>query len=262
MLILLVGFVETSSHAFPSTYESSIEQAKIECAAGNTTLGIRLLAEVYAKTNNAVLVYNQGRCYEQNNMREQAIARFEEYLRIDTSLSQEEIVELQARIEKLQAAIDVATAAPPSHLASPIPILSSPPTPPSPTPSPVVLHSPTSAPRIASHGSGLRKAAFITGGLALMSFGAAIVCNLKANQVRRELNDLSKIQRYDREKENKESTYKTATWVGYGLGVAALISSSTLFLLDFSSTPKISERVSILPTISPNMIALSLHRTY
>jgi hypothetical protein len=79
-----------------------VQQARIECAAGNYQGGVRLLAELWVVTKNPVLIYNQGRCYEQNNQNELAASRFREYLRVDTSLPPEEVEAIKQRIEELQ----------------------------------------------------------------------------------------------------------------------------------------------------------------
>jgi hypothetical protein len=106
VVFTLLVLTSTISVAAPPTNDPRLVRAKVECASGNVPAGIRLLAEVYADTNFTVLVFNQGRCYEQNNLREQAIARFEEFLRIDKTLTPEDAVNIRRRIDGLQKVIN------------------------------------------------------------------------------------------------------------------------------------------------------------
>src|SRR6185503_1526342 len=56
-------------------------EAKKACLANKPDRGIELLAELYAETNEATYIYNQGRCYQQNGRSADALIRFREYLR-------------------------------------------------------------------------------------------------------------------------------------------------------------------------------------
>jgi hypothetical protein len=58
-----------------------VAQAQRACLAGEVTTGIRLLAELYAATNDPRWLFNQGRCYEQNREPRAASERFREFLR-------------------------------------------------------------------------------------------------------------------------------------------------------------------------------------
>ncbi len=80
------------------------QQARVECAAGNYQAGVRMLAELWVATKETVWIYNQARCYEQNNQNELAASRFREYLRVDTTLSPDEVEAIKQRIEGLQSA--------------------------------------------------------------------------------------------------------------------------------------------------------------
>jgi hypothetical protein len=83
--------------------DERVQKARVECMAGDPQTGVRLLAEVYAETRDPNLIYNQARCFEQNGKNDQAVLRFEEYLRVNRDLSPTEINEVRARIVSLQA---------------------------------------------------------------------------------------------------------------------------------------------------------------
>jgi tetratricopeptide (TPR) repeat protein len=55
--------------------------AKTACLAGEYAKGVSLLAELYVSTGQAIHLFNQGRCFEQNGLYEEAIVRFREYER-------------------------------------------------------------------------------------------------------------------------------------------------------------------------------------
>jgi hypothetical protein len=90
--------------AEPRNTADLAQQARVECAAGNYQAGARMLAELWVATKETVWIYNQARCYEQNNQNELAASRFREYLRVDTTLSPDEVKAIRQRIEGLQSA--------------------------------------------------------------------------------------------------------------------------------------------------------------
>ena len=54
--------------------------AKKACLIGDTAKGVEILADLFIDTNDPVYIFNQGRCFEQNRLYEDAIARFREFL--------------------------------------------------------------------------------------------------------------------------------------------------------------------------------------
>jgi hypothetical protein len=96
-LVVTLLFAATNAGAAPRR-EDRVQKARIECISGNYQVGVRILSEVFAETDDANLIYNQGRCFEQNGKNEEAILRFEEYLRISTDLSAGEVERVRKRI--------------------------------------------------------------------------------------------------------------------------------------------------------------------
>jgi hypothetical protein len=70
------------------------------------TDGVAILAELFASTGDLDYVYNQGRCYQQNNRPDEAIARFREYLRRARVLSKGDRDEVESFIKELEAERD------------------------------------------------------------------------------------------------------------------------------------------------------------
>jgi len=73
-----------------TTTEDQEREARTACLAGDYAKGIAILSELFVATQKPVLIYNQGRCFEQNHRYEDAIARFQEYLRVGQRLSKAE----------------------------------------------------------------------------------------------------------------------------------------------------------------------------
>jgi hypothetical protein len=73
-------------------------EARRECLAGRYQRGIDLLAALFTETRDPNHIFNQGRCFEQNNRPDEAISRFREYLRKAPNLPPAEAAEVQAHI--------------------------------------------------------------------------------------------------------------------------------------------------------------------
>lgn len=88
--------------AAPGDEASRSAEAKKLCAAGQVAPGVAILAELFASTGDQDYVYNQGRCYQQNNHPDEAIARFREYLRRATGITKDERAEVETFIKELE----------------------------------------------------------------------------------------------------------------------------------------------------------------
>jgi hypothetical protein len=80
-----------------------MKDVKRACAAGEVDKGVRLLADLYAETNDPTAIYNQARCYQQNARPELAASRFREYLRKAGNISAAERAEVDAFIREADA---------------------------------------------------------------------------------------------------------------------------------------------------------------
>jgi tetratricopeptide (TPR) repeat protein len=98
-LVSLLFSVFVAQVAQADDHTSAKEQAaKTACLAGDYAKGVAILSELYVKTNNAVLLFNQGRCFEQNHRCEDAISRFQEYLRVGKRISSAHKADTQKHI--------------------------------------------------------------------------------------------------------------------------------------------------------------------
>lgn len=73
------------------------------CLSGEYERGITILTKLFVKTKDPTYLYNQGRCYEQNRRYDDAIGRFQEYLRAGKRLTKAERADAQAHIADCRA---------------------------------------------------------------------------------------------------------------------------------------------------------------
>jgi tetratricopeptide (TPR) repeat protein len=76
--------------------------AKTACLAGDFAKGVEILSELYVSTTDAVFLFNQGRCFEQNHRYEDAISRFQEYLRVAKRISKADKTDAKKHIGDCQ----------------------------------------------------------------------------------------------------------------------------------------------------------------
>jgi hypothetical protein len=76
--------------------------ARTACLSGDYAKGVAILSELFVATEDPVFIYNQGRCFEQNRRCDEAIARFEEYLRVGRKLTRSEMGDAQKHITACQ----------------------------------------------------------------------------------------------------------------------------------------------------------------
>jgi hypothetical protein len=81
--VLLIPFaiLAASGTTWAAGKDSKERAAKTACLAGDYAKGVALLAELYVSTGEAIYLFNQGRCFQQNGKYEEAIVRFREYQR-------------------------------------------------------------------------------------------------------------------------------------------------------------------------------------
>lgn len=224
-------------------------RARTACLAGDYAEGVRLLSELFVATLNATFIYNQARCLEQARRYDDAIGRFQEYLRAGKKLTQVEKADAQKHIddckellasEKAQAAPPVALAAPPPAAAAPVAPAEVVTTPTDPTPQP-------NPPSPSRAGSGLRTAGIVTASVGGAALIAGIVLNYESSSL---ATDLKKTDGYTPGKESDRKTYQTFSWVGYGVGVACVAAGAILYLVGLRSASDPS--MSLVPAFTPD----------
>jgi len=253
ILLVLVPVLLFARVGFAESRDAKERTARTACLAGDYAQGVRLLSELFVATKNWTFIYNQGRCFEQNRRYDDAIARFQEYLRAGKNLSASEEADAQKHIADCKellaseraemARAEMAPIAP----ASPPPVAAAPVAPPAVLATPAALTPPNTPPSPGSAGSGLRTAGILTAAVGGAALAAGVILNYKSNSL---ATDLKKTDGYTPGKESDRKTYETLGWVGYGVGAACVATGAILYILGSRSASETS--VSLVPTLAPD----------
>ena len=251
-LLLLVPILLLARAVQAGSVESKERTARMACLSGDFAKGVAILSELFVDTKNPVYIYNQGRCFEQPRHYEDAIARFQEFLRAGKKLSKDEKDDAQRHIVDCQ-----------DLLAKQSPPMVAPP-PPAPRPAPVVAQeSAASVPIVAAtpviqqtnprlegeSGSGLRAGGIITAAVGGAALVTGVILNLKVNSM---ASDLQKTDGYTASKESDRKTYETLGWVSYGVGAACVATGAVLYYLGQRLGSPGSLSVAFVPAFSPD----------
>lgn len=239
--VLLLGLVAAVAvPARGASRDAKDRAAKRACLNGDPTKGVEILTELYIRSGDPVYLFNQGRCYEQNNRYEEAIGRFREFLRKSTGRSaadkadaenaRKHIADCEAVLGRGGGSTEStkASAPPPPPPPAPAP---APPPPPPPPPPPL---EPPTEPRTRvdpSSGSGLRMAGIVTASVGVAGVVTGVLLNLKANSM---VSDLQK--RYSDADLSSSKDYKTGSQVSYAAGGACVVGGAILYYLGVRSS--------------------------
>jgi hypothetical protein len=231
------------------------------CLSGDFAKGVSILSELFVDTEDPAYIYNQGRCFEQNRHYEDAIGRFQEFLRAGKKLSKGDKAEARKHIADCQELLATTSSPAPTPPASAQPALtppasetSPPPTrsqPSAPLPTAVVgpplvqqaLPQPASEPD-----SGLRTTGIIIAAVGGLALASGIVLNLKVNAM---ASDLQKTDGYTDGKESDRKTYQTLGWVSYGAGAAFVATGAVLYYIGRRQDAPRSASVAFAPAFAP-----------
>jgi hypothetical protein len=238
-LLLALGFLRTAN---AQDVESRVRTARMACLSGDHEKGLALLSALFVETRNSTHVYNQGRCFEQNHRWEDAMARFQEYLRISKNLTASEKAETDEHIAECQAQLAKQTATPAATAAAALPS-----TPPVPTVTRMA------EPPASASGSGLRTAGIVTASAGVALLASGLVLNWKANSLTR---DLKKLDGYSPGKASDRDTYVAWGWVGYSAGAACLAVGAALTYFGFHAGAP--QSLAFIPAAGPGQVGALL----
>jgi hypothetical protein len=209
------------------------DEARRACLAGRTQRGIDLLALLYAETRDANYIYNQGRCFQQNGRPEEAISRFQEYLRKADDLSAAEQADVRRQIADCEQT--AAEQEQRRHTPAPAGIVTTP----SPEPS--------------DPGRGLRVGGAITAAVGAAALGAGLVLNARARSIEKEIETrFAKSGDFSRRTYDSGHQAWTLAWIGYATGAAALGAGALCYYLG-TRPSRGSAELSALPTLAPGL---------
>jgi hypothetical protein len=222
--------------------DARAEEARRECLGTRYQHGIDLLAALYAETRDANYIYNQGRCFQQNNRPEEAISRFREYLRSADDLSPAERSDVDAQIvecERMVAEQRRRATVPPAAVG------------------PVPVSRPAGPAPERQAGRGLRVTGAIGAALGLAGLGFGVVMGVQARSISDELET-----RWQQSGDFSRGRYETGqhdatlATIGCLAGGAALGAGALLYYLGArspSTERSGSVAVALAPVLGPGL---------
>jgi hypothetical protein len=250
--VAVIPVLLASWPAFAQSRKEMDKTARKACLNGDYTKGVSILSDLFVDSKDPTYIFNQGRCFEQNRRFEEAVAKFEEYLRTNLSAQSRASGEKHlADSQKKLAQERESMATQPVPFAPPPPVFAAPVSPKS-TPTAESAATVTESPAPSEPGE--RRWGLITGGIVTASLGvgavvAGLLFQLKANGMVKDWE--SKPGAYSASNEDKQKTYRTLTWVGYGAGAALVTTGAILIGVGASSRTSSSGNVALSPSVGP-----------
>jgi hypothetical protein len=242
LVIALPGLLAAAPARAQTRTDPRPAEAKTACAAGDVQKGVRLLAELYVATNDAIWIFNQGRCYQQNGQPEQALTRFKEYLRKAKDAAPDDITDAQTYVKELEA--ELAARQPTS-------------------PAPAATVTAPAGGGLSTSGRGFTDRQIVglaVGGLGVAALGAGAFFSYKVHATEQEVNDLihgeTLVQAGTLKTSDRSGArYELLQWISYGVGVGALAVGTTTFLFG-----RRAERggLSLAPVLGPGLAGSAL----
>ena len=238
-----------SKQAQAATKQAQEKEARKACLNGDYSEGVSILSNLFVETKDTTYIYNQGRCFEQNRRYEDAVARFQEFLRAgrgklssdDKSDAEQHIADCKQMLAQERSISPTQPA--PEHVVPPPPTAVGKS---EPTPEPSsIINQPAAQPAPTSDGSGLRIGGILFASFGVAAVGAGVLFNVKANST---VNDMySTFDGYS--KESNRKTYQTLAWVGYGVGAACVVTGAILYGVGLKAKSRSANSVALVPTL-------------
>jgi tetratricopeptide (TPR) repeat protein len=252
ILSLLFALPSANAAGKSSARAAKESAAKRACLNGDPLRGVQLLTDLYILSENPTYIYNQGRCFEQNNRYEEAIGRFREYLRKVDKLSdadkanaksaEKHIADCEALLgKKIPDPANQPAPPPPPPTQQPQPVA---PVVPAPAPAQTVVVPKPQATPATSNGSGLRIAGLVTAAVGGAALVTGLILNLKVNGM---IGDLE--GDFNKGDYSSSKDYKTMSQVSYGVGAACVVSGAILYFLGVRA----GNQVAISPSAGQDM---------
>lgn len=260
----LTGGSSAWAAAKPTKSSQTQERAaRKACLNGDYAKGVAILSDLFLDTRDPTYIFNQGRCFEQNRRYDDAIARFEEYLRAsaDPQLDEADKAAAEKHIADCRERLGlprVAETTPPP--AQPAPVVAQPePVAPPPPVNPVATVVAQPAAASPSSGKGLRVAGIITASVGAAALLGGVLVNAKVNSMASDME--STPGGYSSSKESDRKSYQTLGWVGYGVGAAAVATGAVLYVIGYTDGARASS-VAVVPTVGAGQAGAMLHATF
>lgn len=212
-------FGQSGAGAGAAANDRREDEARKECLAGRTQRGIDLLAELFTETRDPNYIFNQARCFQQNSRPDEAIGRFQEYLRKAKDLPAAE----RREVETLIAECEVTKA---SQLKA---------TPREGTAGPVADTALRDRLEYtdSQRARRLRMAGIITAGAGVVGIGFGVVMGVRTRSLEGAFEDKQRAMPtyFDRKAYNDGQRAEVFQWVGYAVGGVALGTGAVFYYL-------------------------------
>jgi hypothetical protein len=246
-LIAFIVLLPQFAGAQESRQDPRVANAKTACAAGDVPLAIRLLAELYTATNDPIWIFNQGRCYHQNNQLPQAEARFKEFLRKNVNGPAEDSRDAQNYINEIEADL---------HKNDPKPL----------GPDTTVVKATSDQGRSSEEGRGLRYAGIGCWALGGASLAAGVVFSLLTVNAKNDVESKTKNTPVQSSVVSSDLSngpiYSKLQWVGYGVGAASVITGSVLYYFGANRASALASNTIVAPLFTANGAGATLRHTF
>jgi hypothetical protein len=270
ILTTLLSVLLASSLAHATNREAKERAARKACLSGDYAKGVEILSDLFLDTNDATYIFNQARCFEQNNRCEEAIGPFREYLRKARGLTTEDKADTERHIAGCQALLGLKTSptsagdgaitgtpkteapapAAPSATPSP-PSLVAPP----PPDAPEQVAAANTAQTVATHpGRGLRIAGIAFGAIGVVSVGTAIYYYTRAKSYSDKVSGQTVPNSSDLSAGRHAETMQ---WVFYGAGAAAIATGTLLYVLGWQAPDAGRAVAGVAPLLGPGVAGIS-----
>jgi len=227
--------------------------ARTACLNGDYTKGVAILSELFVDTRDPTYLFNQGRCFEQNHRYEDALSRFEEYLRAaqgnldaaDQAAAEKHIADCKDRLPP--DLLNKAQASAPQPFVPPPPASPPPPEPTAPPESSTSIAAQPEAQPTRS-GAGLRAAGIVAASVGVVAAVAGVLLNLKVNSMVKTMD--TTVGNYQSRNSDRKD-YQTMAWIGYGAGAACVVTGAILYGFGLRAGGSSSTNVALLPALGP-----------
>lgn len=253
-VIVAVAFfaISPAVAANKANKQAQEDAARRACLDGDYTEGVSILTKLFVDTKDVTYIFNQGRCFEQNRRYEDALARFQEYLRAgrkkldpaDKAEAEQHIADCKEMLAQERGISPTATS---QATVTPTPVAPKPEPAPAPEPVPTIAK-PAPEPARTGNGAGLRIGGIVVASIGVAAAAAGVLFNVKANAT---VNDMYKTQDgYTKNSDRKN--YTTMAWVGYGVGAACIVTGAILYGVGLKAKSDNSDNVAFLPMVGPD----------
>ena len=263
--IVVIPLLLAAAPAAAASRQAQERAARKACLNGEYAKGVAILSDLFVDTKDPTYIYNQGRCFEQNRRYEDAVARFDEYLRAaqeqlkpeDKAAAEKHRSDCKEKLAEERGPLPTQPAPQvPTPAAAP-PLLPTPKPEPSPEPSTSIVVAPAPQPAPArGRSGGLLAAGIITGSVGVLAVAGGVVLNLKANSMVDSME--TGVGAYSTGKANDQKTYRTLAWVGYGVGAACVAAGAVLIGFGMKSSTSSSTNVALAPAVGPGQVGAML----